>query len=203
MKTKERSKIGRSRFSLLSGRNRPSPVQYEEELTLHLTKEELFDRHVLLPHAELNDIVYKAVDQFTDRYSGDHMTLTIFSDAVSESMQHTFREVYLSHYEDEYRKVTLYLYRRYNRVILLLISSLIAYYAVTFLNTQMGHTSYLLNVISNIGVFCIWEIGNTHFTRQEATEERKKIIRARDAEIVFQEKRRNAEKNTGDGSLCI
>ena len=198
MKTKERSKIGRSRFSLLSGRNRPSPVQYEEELTLHLTKEELFDRHVLLPHAELNDIVYKAVDQFTDRYSGDHMTLTIFSDAVSESMQHTFREVYLSHYEDEYRKVTLYLYRRYNRVILLLISSLIAYYAVTFLNTQMGHTSYLLNVISNIGVFCIWEIGNTHFTRQEATEERKKIIRARDAEIIFQEKR---NKNAADSSM--
>ena len=185
-------------FSLLSTRNRLSPVRYEDELTLHLTKEELFDRHVLLPHAELNASVYKAVDQFTDRYSGDHMTLTIFSDAVSESMQETFREVYLSHYEDEYRKVTLYLYRRYNRVILLLISSLIAYYAVSLLDVQMGHTSYLMNVISNIGVFCIWEIGNTHFTRREATEERKKIIRARDAEIVFQEKR----KNTGDGSLC-
>ena len=87
------------------------------------------------------------------------------------------------------------LYRRYNRVILLLISSLIAYYAVTFLNTQVGQASYLLNVISNIGVFCIWEIGNTHFTRQEASVERKKIIRARDAEIIFQEKR---NKNTAD-----
>lgn len=198
METKERKKNIPSWFSLFLGRNRPSPVQYEEELTLHLTKEELFDRHVLLPHAELNDIVYKAVDQFTDRYSGDHMTLTIFSDAVSESMQHTFREVYLSHYEDEYRKVTLYLYRRYNRVILLLIASLIAYYAVPLWTTQTGHTSYLLNVISNIGVFCIWEMGNTHFARRDAAEQRKKIIRARDAEIVFQEKRRN----TGDGSLC-
>lgn len=198
MEPKERKKGGFSRFSLFSVRNRLSPVQYEDELTLHLKKEELFDRHVLLPHAELNDIVYKAVDQFTDRYSGDRLTLTIFSDAVTESMQHTFREVYLSHYEDEYRKVTLYLYRRYNRVILLLISSLIAYYAVTFLNTQVGQASYLLNVISNIGVFCIWEMGNTHFTRQEASVERKKIIRARDAEIVFQEKR---SKNTADSSL--
>lgn len=189
-----------SLFSLFAGRKRLSPVQYEEELTLHLTKEELFDRHVLLPHAELNDIVYKAVDQFTDRYSGDRMTLTIFSNAVSESMQHTFREVYLSHYEDEYRKVTLYLYRRYNRVILLLIASLIAYYAVPLWTAQTGRTSYLLNVVSNIGVFCIWEMANTHFTRKEAAEQRKKIIRARDAEIVFQEKR----KNTGvsDGSLC-
>ncbi len=159
-------------------------------MTLHLSKEELFDRHVLLPHAELNDVVYKAVDQFTDRYSGDRLTVTIFSDAISESMQHTFREVYLSHYEDEYRKVTLYMYRRYNRVILLLLFSVVAYYAADLWTELTGHTSYLLNVISNIGVFCIWEIGNTHFTRQEATEQRKKIIRARDAEIVFQEKRK-------------
>ena len=190
MNMKEKAKSARSLFSLFSRRNRLSPIQYEDELTLHLTKEELFDRHVLLPHAELNDIVYKAVDQFTDRYSGDHLTVTIFSDAVSESMQHTFREVYFSHYEDEYRKVTIYLYRRYSRVILLLLASVVAYYAAGLWTARTGHTSYLLNVISNIGVFCIWEIGNTHFARQKATEQRKKILRARDAEIVFQEKRK-------------
>ena len=33
------------------------PRQIEEELTLQLTPEDLFDQYVLLPHAELNDAV--------------------------------------------------------------------------------------------------------------------------------------------------
>ena len=151
-----------------------------------MTKEEVFDRHVLLPHAELNPTVYNAVNQFTERYRGERMTLTVFCDIVSESLQHTFREVYAAHYEDEYRKVTMYLYRRYSRVILLVIISVIAYHVGSYWTSQLEKGNFLLDVISNIGIFCIWEIGYTHFERKDAVEERKRIIRARDAEIVFQ-----------------
>ncbi len=174
-----------------------APIRKEDELTLHLTKDELFDRHVLLPHAELSAIVYEAVDQFTERYRGERMTLTVFCDSISESLQHTFREVFASHYEDEYRKVTLFLHRRYSRVIFLILISVIAYHVGSFWAAQTEKGNFLLDVISNIGVFCIWEIGYTHFERREAAEKRKRIIRARNAEIDFQE----TGKNSGDGSL--
>ena len=182
---KRLGKRNRPVLSFLFGKNRTSPIRYENELTLYVGKHELFDRHVLLPHAELNATVYEAVNQFTERYRGEGMTLNIICDSVSESLQETFREVYLSHYEDEYRNVTMYLYRRYRRVVLLIIISVIAYYVGSFWTSQLEQSNFLLDVITNIGVFCIWEIGYTHFDRVDAAGERKRIIRARDAEIIF------------------
>ena len=75
---KELGKRCRSGLSRLIGGKNRTPVRYENELTLHLSKDELFDRRVLLPHAELNEAVYQAVDRFVKRYSGREMTLTIY-----------------------------------------------------------------------------------------------------------------------------
>ena len=193
---KKLARIRQSVFSLFSGKNRIAPTRIKEELALHFSKDELFDRHVLLPHAELNHAVYEAVRQFTERYGGERMTLTIICDSIGESLQHTFREVYGLHYEDEYRKVTTYLHRRYCRVIFLVIISIIAYDVGSYWTSQLEQSNFILDVITNIGIFCIWEIGYTHFERQEAIEERKRIIRARGAEIYFIETGKR-----GDGSL--
>ncbi len=91
-------------FDFLFIKNKSAPIRQENELTLHLSKTELFDRVILLPHAELNAAVYHAVNQFTAKYTGSRMKLTIFCDPVCESLQNTFREVYAAHYRDEYRK---------------------------------------------------------------------------------------------------
>ena len=83
------------------------------------------------------------------------MTLTIFCDSIGESLRHTFREVYGLHYEDEYRKVTTYLHRRYCRVIFLVIISIIAYYVGSYWTSQLEQSNFILDVITNIGIFCI------------------------------------------------
>ena len=161
------------------------PIQYEDELTLHFSKDELFDRHVILPHAEVNQEVYEKVDRFTERYGGDRLTLTIFSDAISEISQEFFQEAFVSHYEDEYRHATLYLYRWYARVILLAIISVTAYYAAGFLSTHFSGMEFLAIAMTNIGIYCLWEIFNTDMKRRDTSKLRKRIRRARDAEIQF------------------
>ncbi len=180
----ERKKGGRLLAWFVS-KQRMVPIQYEDELTLHFSKDELFDRHVILPHAEVNPLVYDAVNRFTERYGGDHMTLNIYCDAISETSQQFFREAFVSHYEDEYRRVTLYLYRWYLRVLLLAIISVVAYYLGGYLAERIEKMNFLMNAITNIGIYCLWEICNTDFKRRDTSVERKKIMRARDAEICF------------------
>ena len=173
-------------FNAFSEKRQFSPLKCEEELTLHFSKKELFDRHVLLPHAELNPLVYDAVNQFTQRYRGERLTVTILGDSISEPLQQTIREVFYTHYEEEYRKASMYLYRRYSRIVLLLIISLFAYYVGGFLNTRLDRDTFFFTALTNLGIFCLWQIGTTHFERKAVSAERKRILRARDAEIRFQ-----------------
>ena len=176
----------RSLSALLQKKHSIVPVQYEEDLMLHLSKDELFDRHVILPHAEVNPVVYEAVNRFTERYAGEHMTLTIYSDPINESSQQIFREAYISHYEDEYRRTTQYLYRWYSRVILLAAISVAAYYTVNYLAARIDKMNFFMNAITNIGIYCLWEICNTGFKRKDTSLERKRIMRALNAEIRFE-----------------
>lgn len=126
--------------SFLSMNPRQSrPRQIEEELTLQLTPEDLFDQYVLLPHAELNDAVYTAINQFVTRYDGSELKVSILGCSVIESTQEFFREVYRAHYDDEYEKVARYLRRRYMRIIALLIVSIVAF---SFSTTLILQASY-------------------------------------------------------------
>ena len=157
----------------------------EKELVLRLRKNELFDPYVLLPHAELNGNVYNSVDIFVEKYKGDEMTLLILSDPLNDSIQNTFREVYRAHYEDEYKKITRYLNRRISRMVVLLVVSLSAFILADRLNMRTEGYNVFLNVIANIGAFCLWEVGYTHFASRDAVEEKRRIRRARDARIDF------------------
>lgn len=158
----------------------------EQELVLRIKKDELFNRYIFLPHSEVNTVVYDAVNQFVQKYGGDTMTLTIMTDPISEPIQHVFREAYQSHYEDEFRKVAVYLSRRIVRAIILVLISAAAFMCSSFM-ARNGHLpDYIVAIIGQVAIFCLWEIGYTHFARKEAAEERSRIVRARDAEIEFQ-----------------
>ena len=164
----------------------PASRETEEELVLRLNPEDLFDRVVMLPHAELNDAVYNAVDQFVDRYDGSRLKLTILGCSVNEATQDTFREVYRAHYSDEHEKVARYLHRRYIRIIVLMMISIIAFNVAMHLFSISDDHNFVKEVISEVCIFCIWEIGYTHFDRLESVEEMTRITRARDAEIHFE-----------------
>lgn len=153
-------------------------------MVLRLDKDELFDCHILLPHAEVSQAVCQAVDQFVEKYSGSRLRLVIFCDPLSESTRNVFREAYAAHYEDEYRKARQYLRRRYWRIVMMLLLSLLAFCLwVTRGGSSTGSVLWLM--VSNVGAFCLWEIGYTHFDRADAFALRRRIERARGAEIEF------------------
>lgn len=158
----------------------------ETELVLKLTKEELFDPHVLLPHAELNDIVYRSVDTFVEKYKGTDMTLSICTGPVNTIIQDVFREVYRSHYKDELMKVNSQLKRRYIRVIALILISIIAFLLGRLLSKNSPNDTILSYIILNISGFCLWEIGYTQFATRDIVDMKKRIIRALNATIGFQ-----------------
>ncbi len=68
----------------------------------------------------------------------------------------------------------------------LLAISTAAYFGGHFYSKLTQESSFLLDVISNVGVFCLWEIGYTHFDRSDAAAERQRVARARDAVIQFE-----------------
>lgn len=157
----------------------------ETQLTLNLKKEELFDSHIVLPHPEVNQVVYDAVDRFVERYSGESMAITIMSGDVNPSLQGVFREAYYSHYDDEYQKANRYLHRRYVRVVGLLLISAVTFFAGGYISGHLDGWSFIASLASQVSIFCLWEVGYTHFDRSAASEREKLILRARDAEITF------------------
>ena len=158
----------------------------ETELVMKLNKDELFDQHVLLPHAELNSIVYSSVDTFVEKYQGEDMTLHICTNSVNPILQDVFREVYRSHYEDEYRKVSRSLKRHYYRVVVLLVISVIAFILSSWIAKFSSTETIVSYLVGNISCFCLWEVGYTQFSSLDLADERKRIIRAMNAEISFQ-----------------
>ena len=66
-------------------------VKQETELVLKLEKSDLFDQYAILPHAELNSIVYKSVDNFVVKYLGDTLSLSICTPPLSSVIQDLFR----------------------------------------------------------------------------------------------------------------
>lgn len=171
--------------SLLLKLNKIKPETVEEELTLHFEKDDLFDQHVVLPHMEVNPLVYQTVDRFVDRYGGESLTLNIYSGAISESAKQFFKESFVSHYEDEFRRHTTSLQRSYLRAFVLIFVSVVSYYLGVQFDAIMEGLPFLTTAIANISLFCIWEIYNTYFRRKDILVERKKTQRARDAEIRF------------------
>ncbi len=158
----------------------------ESELVLKLKKGELFDPYVLLPHAELNSIVYHSVDLFVEKYRGTEMTLSICTDALNPQIQDVFREVYCSHYQDELQRVNRYLHRHYTRILCLIILCVLTFLGSRLLAHFNPEETLFSYVILNISAFCIWEVGYTQFAARNVLDERKRILRALHAAIEFQ-----------------
>ena len=151
----------------------------ETELVLKLKKSELFDPHVLLPHAELNSIVYQSVNTFVEKYKGNEMTLLIYTEPINTLIQDSFREVYVSHYREELMKVNRYLMRHFIRSLALILVGTLALFLGMTLTKHFSSETMLSYVILNISAFCLWEIGYTQFSTRNVVDEKKRIIRRR------------------------
>ncbi|MBQ2679383.1 MAG: hypothetical protein IJF98_04205 [Firmicutes bacterium] len=163
-----------------------SGALYETDLVLKLKSEEMFNPYIFMPHAELNSIVYNCVDTFVEKYKGDYMNLFIYGNAVNPMIQDVFREVYRSHYEDEYKKVNRLVKRYLRRAVFLVVTAVVAFWISRRLAKITGGDTIFSYILSNISCFCIWEVGYTQFTTRDLRDERKRILRAMNAEINFQ-----------------
>ena len=161
-------------------------AQQETELVLKLKKEELFDQHVLLPHAELNKVVYKSVDSFVGKYKGDRLSISICTSPLNPVIQNLFREVYRAHYQDDQQRIARYLKRHYSRAIILLILSISAFILCNYLSRINPGETILSYLIGNVSVFCLWEVGYTQFATRDVVQEKKRIDRAFNATIEFE-----------------
>ena len=176
----------RNRTDVLDNPEAKFTAMQETELVLKLKREELFDPHILLPHAELNSAVYRSVDTFVEKYKGTDMNLAIYTDPINPQIQNVFREVYRSHYNDELSKVNRYLHRHYIRVIVLFLVSIIAFLFSRLLASYNPDETILSYIILNISAFCLWEIGYTQFSARNIVDEKSRITRALGAKIDFQ-----------------
>ena len=161
-------------------------VKQETELVLKLEKSDLFDQYAILPHAELNSIVYKSVDNFVVKYLGDTLSLSICTPPLSSVIQDLFREVYRAHYEDELQKIRRYLRRHYWRVAILLIISIFTFLMCSKMLKLIPDDTIFSYLAGNISVFCLWEVGYTQFATRDIIIEKKRVTRALNAEIDFQ-----------------
>ena len=135
----------------------------ETELVLKLKKEELFDPHVLLPHSELNSIVYERVNAFVEKYKGTEM-----------------------HYREEMVKVNRYLKHYFNRSLALIVIGIVALLVGISLSNRYSTETVLSYIILNLSAFCLWETGYTQFSARTVMREKKRILRALNARIEFQ-----------------
>lgn len=172
----------------LPGRDGIAPAT-DNELVLGMLKSELFDRHILLPHAEVSDTVYAAVDRFLVKYRCTRLKLSIHTDSSVESVQDIFREAYCAHYDDECQRLTRYLRTCFKRTIVLVLISVGAYSVYLSLRRSLYDHPFILLAISNLSAFCLWEIGNTNIAARNGRNELKRARCARDAEISFEIRR--------------
>ena len=150
----------------------------ETELVLKLKKGELFDPYVLLPHAELNSIVYHSVDAFVEKYKGTDMTLSICTEPVNPMIQNVFRE--------ELLKVNKYLSRHHIRAIVLILIGIVAFLLSRLLTSINPNEMILSYILLTMSGFCLWEVGYTQFSTRNVVDEKRRIMRALNARINFQ-----------------
>ena len=83
------------------------------------------------------------------------MTLLIYSDPVNNMIQDSFREVYVSHYQEELVKVNRYLKHYFNRSLALIVIGIIALVAGVALTNRYSSETVLSYIILNLSAFCL------------------------------------------------
>lgn len=173
-------------------------VLRNDALTLDIriaARSELFDPVVMMPHLEVNEKIISAIDRLLNT-SADAAPLKLnihSSEKVSDSLKNTFTECLRMHYRDERKQIVRFLENRYNRILGLLILSVLALIIWTsFSPAEDAGDKVLWQILGNFAAFSLWQIGSTHFERSEAYLNLMRLTTAENLSITFHE-RRNAK----------
>lgn len=159
------------------------------ELSLKLDSSMLFDPIILAPHTEINKDICAAAEAYIEKHCPpEGVVINIFITKINDIVKEKFIENFVEHYTDYIIKTKRYITRRIIRMLLLVLISL-AIIAVSFSGIAGEISSFGFVVVSNIGIFLLWEIGYTFFDNNEAVERLKKYTALANAKIEFIEKK--------------
>ena len=103
---------------------------------------------------------------------------------ISEPMKDTMQETFNMYYQDEERQIDNYLERRYNRVLALVIISIIAVTVWIYLSPSEDE-GVTWTILSNFAAFSLWQIGYTYYERSEGYNELRRAQIAKQAKLRF------------------
>ena len=104
------------------------------------------------------------------------------TEPVSEAMQDMMQEVLEMHYQTEEDRISKNLEKRYTRVMLLTSVSVCAVAAIQ-MTLRLGDGLIVWEIIGNFAAFGLWQIGYTHYERNEAYDELLGVQIAKNARI--------------------
>lgn len=145
-----------------------------------------FNPIVIGPKLELNQEISSVVDRFLAT-SKELRPLEIIIHCpfnISEPMQATMQEIFQMYYEDEERRINLYLERRYIRAMALVVISITAV-TIWFIFSPPNDEGVTWTILSNFAGFSLWQIGSTYFERAEGYAELLRAMISKQAKLYF------------------
>ena len=159
-------------------------------LDLHLTKpEDFFDPIQVGPTMAINSKYALVISRYicTLRHPAPLQINLHCGAPLSEALRDTIQEVLELYYRAEEARIEKKLEQRYRRVMLLVTVSVFAIGLIKQIST-FNEEMIVWEIIGNFAAFGLWQIGYTHYERNEAYEELLNLQIARYAKLSFIER---------------
>lgn len=158
----------------------------EETLDIKIKERDmLFDPYVLGPHVELRSEIFSVVDRFVKPLGGrEKLNVNFYGADIGEALQEKVREAFREHYEDELRAAKKSLFRWRLEVAILATGGamgLVGWFSLA----SVYNDNLFLELMSIVGTFCVWKIGDLLLNRNDFRIAVDKLRMERDAVIEF------------------
>ena len=137
------------------------------------------------PQMVINEAYASVVNRFLASRGPVPLQIDLLcTEPVSEAMQDTMREVFTMYYEMEEKRIGKELERKYRRIMMLFIVSLISIGIVRQF-TLLNDGVIAWEILGNFAAFGLWQIGYIHYERNEGYDELLLVHCAKYARLNF------------------
>ena len=164
-------------------------IRAREEVSLDLKLKDrmaFFDPVQIGPNMAINQEYAGVINRYliSQREPAPLKINMICADPVSEPVQDMMQEVLSMHYEAEESRISKELERKYRRIMLLITVSVFAIGIIRQI-ALLDEDQIVWDIIGNFAAFGLWQIGYTHYERNEGYEELLLVHIAKYAKLHF------------------
>ena len=148
---------------------------------------ELFNPRVMGPYLKPDQSIIDDIDYFLESSIAFAPLCICFHSPykISHALQETMIEALQLHYQAEQKRVEKSLEKLFLRAVVLLLLSVAVLRLLSVFFSGQDSESIMWVIFSNFAAFSLWQIGATHFEREEAFETLTRIIIARESKVEF------------------